>query len=82
MASNPQFAGLKVPLLGDAQTGRVDALGDVDALGQFADVLQRPLDSVKDGAHDAGAELHGQGLACSEDRVANSQAAGLLVHLD
>ena len=42
VASNPQFAGLKVPLLCDAQTGRVDALGDVDALGQFADVLQRP----------------------------------------
>ena len=41
-----------------------------------------PLDPVKDGAHDARAELHGQGLACSEDGVAHGQATGLLVHLE
>ena len=41
-----------------------------------------PLDSVKDGAHDAGAELHGQRFACSEDGIAHGQAAGLLVNLD
>ena len=40
------------------------------------------LDTVEDGAHDAGAELDGQGLSATKDRVADGQAGGVLVHLN
>ena len=58
MAANPQFARLKVPLFCDTQAGSVDTLGNVDTLGQLTDVLQWSLDTIKDGAHDTGSQLH------------------------
>lgn len=39
------------------------------------------LDTVEDGAHDAGTELDGQGLSAPQDGVADGQAGSVLVHL-
>lgn len=56
------LAGVELPLEVSVEGSYVDAPGDVDALGEVVDVLQGPLDTVKDGAHDARAQLHGEGL--------------------
>ena len=53
----------------------------IDALSELIDVLQRSLDTVKDGAHDARPELDGERLAGPEDRVAHCHAACLLINL-
>ena len=37
--------------------GRVDPLGDVDGVGELVDVLEGPLDPVKDAPHDSWASL-------------------------
>ena len=58
MTTNPQLARLKVPLFCDTQAGGVDTLGDVDTLGELTDVLQRSLNTIKDGAHDTRSQLH------------------------
>ena len=39
------------------------------------------LDSIKDGAHDAGPELYGERFAGPEHRVADGDAGSLFVNL-
>jgi hypothetical protein len=72
----------KFPLGHYAQCVRVNALWDVDTVGHLVDVLERPLDSIKDGAHDSRAEFHREWFACSEDGVADCDAGCVLVHLN
>ena len=65
------LTGGKLPLDVSVQGSDVDPSGDIDALGEVVDVLQRPLDAVEDGAHDAGAQLHREGLPRAQDRVSH-----------
>ena len=60
----------------------VHPLGHVDVPAVLEDVLQGTLDAVEDRAHDARAELDGEGLLLPEDGVANGEAGGVLVDLD
>ena len=64
------------------EAGDVHALGHVDVAGVLKDMLQGPLDAVEDGAHDAGAQLHGQRLLLAQHGVAHRQPRRVLVHLD
>ena len=79
---SPDVGRVELPLLGDAESVGVDALGDVNALRQLVDVLQGPLDAVEDRTHDAGAELDRQGLTGPQDRVADGDAGSVLVDLE
>ena len=79
---SPDVGRSELPLLGDAESVGVDALGNVNALRQLVDVLQRPLDAVEDGAHDSGPELNRQRLSGPQDRVADSDTGSVLVHLE
>lgn len=54
------LAGIKLPLQVSVECSDVHASGDVDALRDVIDVLQRPLDTIKDGAHDSWTQLHGE----------------------
>jgi hypothetical protein len=47
----------------------------------YATFLERALDTVKDGAHDAGTQLYRKRLPCPEHGVTHRHTAGLLVHL-
>jgi hypothetical protein len=72
---------LEGPLLGAVKRVDVDTARNVDVLGHGRNDLQRTLNSVENGLKDAGAELHGEGLAGAEHWVADSQTRCLLVHL-
>jgi hypothetical protein len=49
---------------------------------QLSDVIQRTLNTIKDGVHDAGAELNRKSLSLAHDRVADGEPTGVLVHLN
>lgn len=53
-----EFLWLEVPASFSGKSGHIDTLRNVDAAGEFVDVLERSLNSVKDGTHDAGAQLN------------------------
>jgi len=78
---SPNVGWSELPLLSDAEGVGVDALGNVDAVGQLVDVLERSLDAVEDGAENAGSQLHRQRLSGSQDRVADGNARSILVDL-
>jgi len=73
---------LEDPVLVPGQGGDVDSLGDVDVAGGLEDVLEGTLDTVENGSHNSGAELHGKRLALTEDGVSDGQTGGILVDLD
>ena len=58
------------------------AFGYVNALCHLINVLQRPLNSIKNSAHDSRSKLYRQGFACSQNGVAHGDAGGVLVHLN
>ena len=55
--------------------------GNVNALAELANGLQGSLDTVEDGAHDAGPELDRERLARPQHGVAHGHAGRLLVDL-
>ena len=71
---SPDIAWSKFPLLHSAEGIGVDTLGNINAVGHLVDVLERTLDTVKNCTHDARAKLHGQGLAGTQDGVADCDA--------
>ena len=64
-----EVAGGEGPPLGAGQTGNVHTLGNVDVAGVLENVLQRTLNTIKNGAHDARSELDGQRLLLAEDGI-------------
>lgn len=50
--------GIELPVDFSSQAGYVDTLRDVDGLGELVDVLQRALDTVKDGSQDTRPQFH------------------------
>lgn len=71
-AAHPQaFARNKLPLEVSVQGSDVYASGDVDALCDVIDVLQRSLDTIKDGAHDSWTQLHREGFTGPQHRIAD-----------
>jgi len=55
---------------------------NVDRLRLLLDSLKRTLDTVVNVGHETGAELDREGLAGTQDGVADRDARGLLVDLD
>lgn len=75
VTADTDILGHKVPFERSVEGIRVDALWNVNTLRHRVDVLQGSLDSVKNAAHNARAQLDREGLARSQDRVANSDAS-------
>ena len=73
--------GLEIPLGSHAEGGSVDTSRDVDALCQLVNVLERTLNTVEDGLHNAWTKFHGEGFTGPQHRVTNSNARSLFVHL-
>lgn len=75
-------AGGEGPAHAPREARRVHSLRDVHVSALLEDVLEGALDAVEDRAHDAGPELHGEGLLLPQHRVADGEAGGVLVDLD
>ena len=71
---SPDVAWSKFPLLHSAEGIGVDTLRNINAVGHLVDVFERTLDTVKNCTHNARAKLHGQGLAGTQDGVADCDA--------
>lgn len=67
-----QRAGCELPLLLAIQGRQIDTTGDVNAVRIVGNALERALDSVVDGFHQAWAKLDRQWQSRPEDRIANS----------
>jgi hypothetical protein len=50
-------------------------------LSFYATFLERALDTIKDGAHDAGTQLYRQRLSRPEHGITHRHTASFLVHL-
>ena len=74
--------GMKGPphIAGEARN--VHSLGHVDVAAVLKNVLQRPLDPVENGAHDAGAKLHRKRLLLTQHGIAHGEARRVLVDLN
>ncbi len=72
----------KVPFLGTGESRDIDSLGNIDGLGELANVLERSLNPVKDGLHDSGPEFHRERFPGSENRISHRHTRRLLVDLE
>lgn len=59
----------------DATSLIVRTFRNVDGVGHVGDVLQRTLDTVKNGTHDAGSKFDGQRLAGSQHGITDGDGS-------
>lgn len=69
------LGGLELPLSLAVQGRHVDTTGNVNAVGDVRDGLERALNTVVNGLHQTRAELDGQRLAGSVDGVTNGDTS-------
>lgn len=61
----------KLPFKVSVKGADVNPSGNVDTLSEVIDVLQRTLNTVKDGTHDSWPQLYRKRFSCPEDRVSD-----------
>mmetsp|Transcript_10427 Transcript_10427/g.14587 ORF Transcript_10427/g.14587 Transcript_10427/m.14587 type:complete len:211 (+) Transcript_10427:1303-1935(+) len=77
-----KVSGSKSPALLTCQTRNIHTLGYVHVTSPTEDVLQRTLDTIKNGSHNTRTKLYRKRLLFTKNGITDSKTGGILVHLD
>jgi len=76
------FVGVEKPKLVLIKGGYINTTGDEDGLGDGGDGLEGALDTVENSLKNSRSKFNREGVATSEDGVADGKAGSIFVALD